>query len=269
MEGVLEKKGLQPGKTVAIFGGTHGNERVGVAVIKLLKETLVPDAGVVYLVEGNPAAIAAGVRQLDKNLNRCFLVGNNGSTPEDIRARELMQLLDRCDALLDLHASNSKKSIPFIVGEEEAFDLARTLDFSILSYGWDAIEPGAADGYMHQRSKPALCLECGYAEDFEAHVALALRSAQQFLKYFGILAEGPEPAKRVQKIIEVYRAVTKKSDQLTFAQEYADFEVLEPGKEFASDEGESYVAKEGDCIVFPHKEGVIGSEAFILGRYLS
>ena len=268
MEGVTEIKGKQPGKSVAIFGGVHGNERIGIEVLRRLVEELSPDAGVVYLVEGNPPAIEAGIRQLGKNLNRAFIKGNEGGEPEDVRARELMQLLDTCDALLDIHASNSKKSVPFIVCEQEAFDLARLLPFSIVSSGWDEIEPGASDGYMHQLGKPALCLECGYAEDFDAHTALALCAVDTFLRYFGIKSGAAESATKEQQRIQVYKAVLKKTKNLSFAKEYGDFEALEEGVVFAQDGSESYVADRGDCIIFPRKDGALGSEAFILGKRL-
>ena len=142
MKGVIKKSAPAPGKTLAIFGGVHGNERVGVDAVRWAAEHIEPEHGTVYFVEANPEAIEKGVRLIGKNLNRCFLPGNDGNAPEDVRARELMALLDECDALLDIHSSNSREATPFIICEEDGLAIAETLDFPIVSTGWDALEPG-------------------------------------------------------------------------------------------------------------------------------
>lgn len=68
-----------------IVGGTHGNERTGVELVRhwsahpqVLHR---PNIGKVVLAEGNPEAIRASVRYVDHDLNRCFL-------PEDLAAPE-------------------------------------------------------------------------------------------------------------------------------------------------------------------------------------
>ena len=117
-KGVFIKKGKKPGKTVAIFGGIHGNEKVGVKMIDILRKNLQVEAGTVYLVYGNPEAIKQNKRFIKKNLNRCFKKDNQGKTVEDKRARELMKILDKCDALLDLHSFTNPEGERFVVCEK-------------------------------------------------------------------------------------------------------------------------------------------------------
>jgi hypothetical protein len=38
-----------------------------------------------------------------------------------------MEILDKCDALLDIHASFTKDSVPFVICEKQSFDIARIL----------------------------------------------------------------------------------------------------------------------------------------------
>ncbi|MEK9177440.1 MAG: succinylglutamate desuccinylase/aspartoacylase family protein, partial [Patescibacteria group bacterium] len=107
MAGAVRKDGKAPGKTLAVFGGMHGNERVGVRAIEHLVSTLSVLRGTVHLVYANPPAIEKNVRLVDANLNRLFDRGIKGDTYEYARALELMDLLDSCDALLDIHSYNS------------------------------------------------------------------------------------------------------------------------------------------------------------------
>src|SRR5258708_6961856 len=72
---IVIKGGAKPGPAGAIFGGIHGNETVGVLAVQELMANLEVARGTVYLAFGNVPAIAVGVRQIGKNLNRCFVPG--------------------------------------------------------------------------------------------------------------------------------------------------------------------------------------------------
>jgi len=243
MRSITKKIGKMCGKTVAIIGGVHGN-----------------------WIYANPEAIRKNVRAVNKNLNRCFIAKNKGLTPEDIRARTLMRILDRCDAVLDIHASNSHKSTPFIICEKEAFEIARKMDFSIISFGWDIIEPGAIDGYMHYKGKPGLCLECGSVFDKENNLDLAIKSILQFLYYFGLTKSRATYNQEKKTFIKVYKAIKKETERFLFVSDYNDFDSLTPGQVFAVDGLKNYIAKQDDIIIFPRARALIGGEAFILGR---
>lgn len=72
IDGVLKKEGALPGKTVAVFGGVHGNEGAGIHAVRNAHKTLEIKRGVVYFVEANPLAIQNNVRAINKNLNVAF-----------------------------------------------------------------------------------------------------------------------------------------------------------------------------------------------------
>lgn len=113
------------GPTVMLMGGTHGNERTGVEVIRTLKEQIETNqltlkAGTLILAYGNPRAIEINERGSapHQDLNRSFpldlLQQEPLGTYEDDRARELAPILSNVDILVDLHATN-KPSEPFVV----------------------------------------------------------------------------------------------------------------------------------------------------------
>ncbi|MEI6378796.1 MAG: succinylglutamate desuccinylase/aspartoacylase family protein [Candidatus Falkowbacteria bacterium] len=264
-ETIIKISGAKPGKTLAVFAGVHGNETTGIKALKQVVKNIKIDAGTVYFVLANPEAIGKNVRQVDKNLNRCFFLGNKGRTAEDKRARELMKLLDKCEALLDLHASNNPNSIPFIICEKHAFQAASIFDFKIVSHGWDAFEPGATDGYMNTQRKIALCLECGSVHD--NNEPLAVKSIMQFLKFFGAIKDATVKYNhKKQKMIKIVKAGYKKSEQLAFAKNYNDFAKLKPGEIYATDGPNKYKAGTNQCIIFPNINKKIGEEIFLIGR---
>jgi aspartoacylase len=64
-------------KRVLLVGGTHGNELIGVYLIKKFErnpELVRRNSFETLTLLGNPRAIEANVRYIDKDLNRCFEV---------------------------------------------------------------------------------------------------------------------------------------------------------------------------------------------------
>ncbi len=264
---IVKKIGKKPGKKLAIFAGVHGNEKAGVFALERLIKDLEVEAGEVYFVYANPRAIEQDVRYTEKNLNRCFLE-KVGDSYEEKRAKELIPILDESDALLDLHASNNKEATPFLVCGEDCSEIVRIFDFEIVSFGWDNIEPGATDGYMYNQGKPGICLECGSVYQSKENSNLAYNSALKFLNYFGAISRPVEYNQKPQKVVQVFQATRKKTEEFSFVKDFADFEKLIPGQVFARDGQEEYVARENECTIFPNSNKKIGDEVFVLGRFV-
>ncbi|MEK7518876.1 MAG: succinylglutamate desuccinylase/aspartoacylase family protein, partial [Patescibacteria group bacterium] len=259
---VFVKRGTQDGPTLAVVAGVHGNERVGVMALQALWPTLEIVKGTVYAMYANPEAIAKNVRFIEKNLNRCFMHGNVSTTLEERRAQELLPIFDTCDAVLDLHATNSVKTTPFLITEQPSMDLARALDFPIISTGWNEAEGGAVDGYVYERGKIAVTTELGSVKTPELYLDLAKQSILTFLRYYGCI-EGDVPTPtQTPKYVHIVRSVLKQTNALSFAKDFADFEALPEGDVFAKDGDTEYRAGKGECIIFPRPEKEIGGEAF-------
>src|SRR3989344_3702592 len=254
------------GPRVAIFAGMHGNEKAGVWALQELLSHLQPTRGTLYLVFANPPAIEKDVRLFNKNLNRCFFKGNQRKTYEDKRARELMAVLDECEALLDLHAFNDKEGEPFIICEENAFDIATKLDPDIISTNWTEAEPGAADDYMYKSGKVGITLECGPISKSKQFQPLAIKSIRQFLKYFQMLDTDIDFSTSPKRIIKTSYSVIRTSEDYHLKSGMLNFQELKVGEVYGSMDGKNFIAQQGDLIIFPRKDPKIGAEAFIIGH---
>ena len=113
-------------KTLLIVGAVHGDEKVGVEVIKRLGKVI--DKKKVFGLIANHKALAKQVRFIDSDLNRSFPGANNGNYEQKL-ANNLLKKIRRYAYVVDFH-SFSCKSEPFAIltkKSEEHFLLAESL----------------------------------------------------------------------------------------------------------------------------------------------
>lgn len=256
------------GPTLAIFAGVHGNETAGILALQELIPGLQVNRGKLLIAFANPPAIKSNVRMINKNLNRCFFKDNNGSDPEDVRARELMKVLDISDALLDIHMFYDDDGVPFAICEENAFDIANKFDVDIISTNWSNVEPGGTDGYMFMQGKPGICVECGPISKAKEYKDFAIRTIQQFLKYYEMISDDMPYSVNPKRIIKADNAVFKSSESFTLIKGFHNFDRLQAGVLIATDGDVQHTAQEGQCIIFPHYNARIDEEAYIIGSEL-
>lgn len=98
------KKGVKSGPTVYVVGGVHGDEPIGLKVIRELKSLTVA-RGILVLIIAHPKALAKKKRFLQTDLNRSF----NGKSKaiEERLAKKLVKEFAQADFLIDIHATNS------------------------------------------------------------------------------------------------------------------------------------------------------------------
>lgn len=256
----------RPGPSVALLAGVHGNEKAGVYALQHMLPLCKPTRGIVYAAFANPPAIAANVRMLSKNLNRCFYAGNKETDPEDIRARVLMAMLDRCDALLDLHMFYDDDGVPFVICEPNGIPIARNFAVPIISTNWDKIEPGASDSYMNLAGKIGICVECGPITKSYEMTDFAQNTVLQFLKYFDMIDDDVVYDTAEKTIIETYKTVYKTDQSFVLQPGLKNFQQLTDGQCLARDKRRQYYGAAGDRIIFPHYGARVGEEAYILGK---
>lgn len=264
-EKIIQIKSNKPGPTLAIFAGVHGNETAGVFALQELLPKLTLTKGSLFIAFANPPAIEADVRMITKNLNRCFLKENDGTDYEDARARELMKVLDGCDALLDLHMFYDEDGLPFVICEPSALELAKIFDVDIISTNWTEVEPGGTDGYMFTNGKIGICVECGPIAKATEYTEFAKRTIYQFLSYFDMTDKKPTDSSKLKRIIRADKAVYKTSADFHLLPNFKNFERLNEGQTIAREHDQTFTAKAGDCIIFPHYSARVGEEAYILG----
>ncbi len=268
-ESIIRKEGSTAGKTVAIFAGVHGNEQVGVRVLERLENELRVKAGIVFLVNANPPAIEANKRFLAQNLNRLFSEKHDGDEEyEDQRAKELMAILDQCDAVLDIHSYNSLSGRQFSFCEPNGYDIIKLMDFPIIvsCHNPDPkMYSTTVMGYMNKKGGVGICIECGTSNKPDEFTELALKSAYQFLQYFENIEPTTPYDNVVQQIIKNDRMLYKKNENFKFVKDFKDFEPLPSGKAFAFDGDEPLIAGENECIIFPRPDVPIGGEVCLIG----
>ncbi|KEF41538.1 MAG: aspartoacylase [Cyanobium sp. CACIAM 14] len=121
---------------VLVVGGTHGNERNAPWLLEAWQRrpTLLRRSGLALeLVLGNPAAHAAGVRYLDRDLNRSFVPEQlDAADPGDREQQRARDLLIRhgprgdapCLVVLDLHSTTAAMGNSLVVYGRRPADLA-------------------------------------------------------------------------------------------------------------------------------------------------
>jgi succinylglutamate desuccinylase len=161
---------------VAIVGGTHGNEIIGVHLIKKFNQH--PDliqrsSFAAQVLLGNPKAIAANVRYIDRDLNRSFererLEDENLTSYEDLQAKHIDRLIGpyndaAVDVIVDLHSTTANMGLTLIIDKEDSFtlQLAAYLQQTNLSvHVYSTAHSGRNQDSLRSLAKFGFCLEVG------------------------------------------------------------------------------------------------------------
>jgi succinylglutamate desuccinylase len=196
---IAELRGVEPGPTLIVIGGVHGNEPAGIAAARAVIGALDRDAvrGELIALIGNLRASAAGRRQLSQDLNRLWTdeqlavaraacggpgasgadaAGELGDTDVSAGARapelhELVELAGVIDDLigrargpvyvLDLHTT-SAPGLPFAVVGPTAVHRRFAQAFQLPGIiGLEEALPGVLTGYYGRRGCITLAIEGG------------------------------------------------------------------------------------------------------------
>ncbi len=264
-------RGKNSGPKSVIFAGVHGNEKCGVIAFEKLLPDLKIENGEVLFAYGNPHAIIEHKRLIQTNLNRMFkkdvdLTATERESYEYKRAQILKKYLDEADVLLDIHASNSPDSRPFIICERNGYDVARYLPIDTVIYGFDELEPGGTDFYMNSTGKIGICLECGFTQDLNSSI-VASENILAFLVARGHISG--EKNGKTQSYIQMYQLYHTKTDNFVLEKPFADFERISEGQIIGKDGEEIIKAPKDSIILFAKNHSKASSEAFLLGEGLN
>jgi predicted deacylase len=117
---VFVGRGAQPGPTLCLTAGVHGDELNGVEVARRAFSRMNPQelrGTIIVLPAINAEGVRTGNRYLSdrRDLNRAFPGNAGGSVASIIADAVFTDVLSHCDALVDLHtASNNRANIPQI-----------------------------------------------------------------------------------------------------------------------------------------------------------
>jgi len=195
--------GADPGPTLIVIGGVHGNEPAGIAAARTALGALTGAAvcGEILALIGNVRASAAGRRCVTSDLNRMWTAeriaearaaGTTGGTPQVVELRELDELCDAIDQaiarargpvfLLDLHTT-SAAGFPFAVVGASAAHRRFAQAFPLPGIvGLQEALPGVLSGYFGGLGCITLAIEGGQhttraaADNLAAVIAIALET---------------------------------------------------------------------------------------------
>ncbi len=267
-ENITELIGIENGPTSIILAGVHGNETCGVEALRKILSSLQIEKGHVLFGYGNPHAIETNQRFTETNLNRMFkseeMLSNKEKTSYEYgRAQFLKKYLNQADALLDIHASTTPGSKPFIICEANADEISKYLPVDIIVSGFDKVEPGGTDYYMNSIGKIGICIECGYLDDPQT-VQVAEEAVIAFLKACGHISNDLTPKK--QSYICMYDIYLTKTEKFTLSKPFDDFETIERDQVIGTDGDEEVRSLDDSVILFAQNSERIGDEAYLLGK---
>ncbi|MFN9547590.1 MAG: aspartoacylase [Cyanobacteriota bacterium] len=211
----------EPGATgqVLVIAGTHGNERNGVQLLERWRqapERLGHSGLAVIAVAGNPAAIAAGRRYLDRDLNRSFLpelLEDPGHQELEVqRARELLASwgprgANPCRVAIDLHSTTAAMGNSLVVYGRRPTDLALAaglqgrLGLPIYLHERDASQRG----YLVEQWPCGLVIEVGPVPQGVVKAAICQQTQLALQTALAVLANARDGALRLPPHLVVHR----------------------------------------------------------------
>lgn len=129
---------------VLVIGGMHGNETLGIEVVKLFKDSPVKDVDVLL---ANEQAIKGNCRFVEQDLNRSFPGDSNSTRYEPRRASEILRQTKKYDVVLDFHNTYCPKNDCGFIGDtasDNLTDVAWLLGFDkVIVADYDCINKAA------------------------------------------------------------------------------------------------------------------------------
>ena len=254
------------GPVITIMGGIHGDEFCGYKAVEyFMKNINTINKGTLNLVVANQLAIKQNKRAVNYNMNRIFrdkLPEQIKATYEYKRSLRIKEILDQSDILIDLHSS-VEGSQPFVICEENGLELASSVNVKNILTNIDAFHPGSTDGYMNNRSKIGICIECGYKRDPES-TNFAVSAVESILVKLGMVDLDLKMKKYKQDVFRSEYIYMAKSNEFTIPKKYTDFDIINAGDIVAMDGDTPVKFKKNYHILFANQKAKMDDEAFLL-----
>ncbi len=207
--------GAKPGPVLALTAGVHGAEYPPILALQRVRGTIDPEtlAGTVVMVHiaNMPSYLKRTIyySPIDgQNLNRVFPGKPDGTLSERIAYALTTNVIERADALVDLHCGDANESLrPYVYWETSGAspDLAERGRQLALAFGIDHIvidrdqptDPNACvylSNTAITRGKPAMSVESGGLGSTDAEsIARIERGIAGVMRYLKMQATGPDP----------------------------------------------------------------------------
>ena len=290
------------GRTLVVVSGIHGNEPAGVQAAHRVAGELEPLAArlrgrAVFLV-GNLSALRAGLRYVDRDLNRAWTRAGvaalrNGGPPagewhsEDREQLELLQELDEIldesigsAVVLDLHTTSGDNGLFSTVADTlDNREVALALPVPLV-LGLEELVDGTLHDYLATRGCATLAFESGQHREPRAEER-ARAAIWIILEAIGLLPESENrelaasrkllsrAGRRLPRVLEMrYRHPVVPGDGFHMRPGYKNFQSVERGEVLAGDRTGPLRAPEAARVLMPLYQ-VQGSDGFFVVREFS
>lgn len=160
-------------KKILFITALHGNESLGVEIMKRIEDTLPPTENNYEWLIGNPEAYKQNVRFTQDDLNRVAPGSSNSNSYEERRAAELVELSKKYSFAIDIHGTSAKSGIFVLITNPTLENLVLAASLPIKNVVvWAANsskEKGPVTQYLNC---PAVEIECGPKTDPNIHIQL-------------------------------------------------------------------------------------------------
>ena len=190
-------------KEILIICATHGNEKIGIGLVKKLKEKKLRKY-FDYLI-ANPKALKKNVRFLDCDLNRSYPGIENSEKYEEKRAFEIFKTAKEYKYVIDMHEASSGINNFIIVPRKT---IGKLFPINLIDLNIALLWPNPK-GPLSQVLKNAIELEFGMKnKNREAVVGQAVKIVESFIERVCL----NKPTKKVlqKKVYYVYGKLNSK-----------------------------------------------------------
>ncbi len=277
-----------PGPTLIGIGGIHGNEPAGLRALEaVLAELREPGRGLVggrfIALAGNRPALRAGVRYVDRDLNRIWAEGDE---LDDVEGRERGELLSFLEGfrrespastlLVDLHTTSGSAPPFVVVGDGCASrELALALPAPLVLALSTEIR-GTLVEYLAREGWTSVGFESGSHHGVES-VALSTAALWLLLGASGLLARGDRrvaearrhlkaAAEGLPRAVEVFHHHPVSGEtEFRMYPGYRSFQPVEEGELLATEGSDEVRAPASGRLLMPLYQRT-GGEGFFLAR---
>ncbi len=294
-------RGFEPGPTLIVIGGIHGNEPAGALAARRIVADLQRKGpllrGEVVLLSGNSRALARSVRYIDTDLNRHWTpesisavrAAMKSESPfasakcEDLELRELLVLFEQASDrargelyFLDLHTT-SAHGVPFATVGDTLRNRKFALNFpTTIVLGLEEQIEGTMLEYVNNLGAVTMGFEAGQhdaqtsIDHHEAVIWIALvaagllrtEDAPEFERFRATL----ERASGGARIVEVrQRHAIAPNDEFVMEPGFENFQPVQRGQIVAQDRRGQITVSETGMVLLPLYQK-LGDDGFFLGR---
>jgi uncharacterized protein len=189
-------RGPDDGPRLGVIAGIHGDEPLGVEIVRRLLVELDAQAlrGELLAVPvANPYAFAALTRHTPidaANLNRSFPGDPDGTLTQQLAYVICSELLADCDRLVDVHSGGNFATVDYVYAGKDR-RLAKAFGCEILYEG--AAPTGSLAAYAGERGVTTLIVELGGGQQRNEHfVEKGIRGIRNVMKHLGMIDGEPK-----------------------------------------------------------------------------